>query len=187
VDGIERLLSWISNALMVVAGIAMMLMMAHIGADIAGKYLFNTPVIATLEVVSWYYMVAVVFLPVAYIQIHGRHLQVELFTRQLSPRKLAFLEGMVAMLGCIYVGILFYLTLEQAIEQTAKGEVQDATYFDLPVWPTRWLLPAGMGTMTLVLVLQAVRHLIFAFTGRGKSPIAPALAAGAGSPEPPSA
>ena len=163
---ITRCLAWLSNALMVVAGIAMILMMLQIGADIAGKYLFNAPVIATLEIVSWYYMVAVVFLPLGYIQRHRKHLQVELFTRKLPPRRLAMLEGLVALMAFVYVGILFSLTLEEAIDQTMRGEIQDATFFDLPVWPSRWMLPLGVGAMALMLLLQAVQDLLFALTGQ---------------------
>lgn len=166
--GLERLLAAISNFLLLIAGIAITLMMLHVGIDILSKVLFNRPVVATLEIVAWYYMPATVFLPVAYIQVHKKHLLVELFTRGLSPRRLAMLEGIVAVLTFVYVAILAYLTFEHAVETTASGEVQDATFFDLPVWPARWLLPVAFGTMAAVLLVQAVRDIVFGFTGRGE-------------------
>src|SRR5690606_14492712 len=93
---------------------------------------------------------------------------VELCTRGLSPRRLAMLEGIVAVLTFVYVAILAYLTFAHAVETTASGEVQDATFFDLPVWPARWLLPVAFGTMAAVLLAQAVRDFIFGFTGRAE-------------------
>lgn len=165
---LERLLERFSMALLWVAGVAITLMMLHVAADVIGKTVFHQPMTATLEIVAWYYMVATVFLPVAYIQVHKKHLMVELFTRQMEPRKLARLEGMVAVLGAVYVGILFWLTLDHAITSTIDGELQDVTFFDLPVWPSRWFLPLAVGAMTLIMILQAIRDLTFGFTGRGE-------------------
>lgn len=162
---IERVLDRIANALMVVGGIAVTLMMIHIGADVVGKYFFNYPIPATLEVVAWYYMVAAIFLPVAYIQLHQKHLMVELFTRALPPRAMALLEGLVCILGFVYVGILVVLTFEGAMVETANGAAHDVTYFDLPVWPSRWFLPAALLIMAVIMALQAARSFIFLLTG----------------------
>ena len=167
-SGLERALAAFSNFLMVIAGFAITLMMLHVGADIIAKAVFHRPIVATLEIVTWYYMVATVFLPVAYIQLHKKHLMVELFTQRMSPGRLALLEGIVAILGFLYVGILCVLTFGHALETTANGEVQDATFFDLPVWPARWLLPIAFGAMALILLVQAVRDLIYGSTGRGQ-------------------
>lgn len=166
-SGFERALAAVSNVLLAIGGVAIALMALHVGADIVAKSLFNRPIVATLEIVTWYYMVAAVFLPVAYVQLHKKHLMVELFTIGLSPARLAVLEGVVGVLGFLYVGTLFVLTFEHAIETTANGEVQDATFFDLPTWPARWLLPIAFGTMTLILVAQAIRDLTYGLTGRG--------------------
>ncbi len=164
---LDRALAAFSNLMMAVAGVAIVLMMLHIAGDILAKILFNQPIPATLEIVTWYYMVATVFLPWGFIQVHKKHLMVELFTMKMPARKLAVLEGCVGLLGAVYVGILFWLTLGYAIDQTLAGEIQDATFFDLPVWPTRWLLPIPAATMALVFLLQGIRDLQFGLTGRG--------------------
>lgn len=169
---VERALTAFSNLMMVVAGVAITAMMLHIAGDILAKLVLNKPIIATLEIVTWYYMVATVFLPLGYIQVHRKHLMVELFTMKMSKRSLAKLEGVVSIVGCIYVAILCWLTLEHAIEQTANNEVQDATFFDLPVWPSRWMLPIPTAAMSLIFLTQGIRDLTYGFTGRG-SPTTP--------------
>ena len=165
---LERVLERYSQVLLWIAGVAITLMMLHIAADVVGKTIFHQPMTATLEIVAWYYMVATVFLPVAFIQLRKKHLMVELFTRHMTPRSMAKLESFIAVLGAIYVGILFWLTLEQAISSTIDNEVQDVTFFDLPVWPSRWCLPLALGPMTLIMVLQAIRDFRYGFTGRGE-------------------
>ena len=115
---IEHALEVFGDVLMWLGGIAITLMMLQIGADVVSKYLFNAPIIATLEIVTWYYMVATVFLPVVYIQVHKKHLMVELFTMNWPPRRMAKLEGIVGVVGFVYVGTLAYLTGDYALHQT---------------------------------------------------------------------
>ncbi|MCC6718065.1 MAG: TRAP transporter small permease [Acetobacteraceae bacterium] len=170
---IEHALEVFGDVLMWLGGIAITLMMLQIGADVVSKYLFNAPIIATLEIVTWYYMVATVFLPVVYIQVHKKHLMVELFTMNWPPRRMAKLEGIVGVVGFVYVGTLAYLTGDYALHQTLAGEIQDATFFDLPVWPARWMLPLGAGGMALVFLTQGARDLRFGFTGAGAPSLQP--------------
>lgn len=170
---IDRFLRRASGVLLVCGGIAVTLMMLQIGADIVGKYFFNTPVPATLEIVAWYYMVATIFFPIAYVQLHRKHLMVELFTQSLRPRRMAALEVMTCVLSFAYAGTLFVLSLRTAIDETARGEAQDATFFDLLVWPSRWILPVSLAVMTMIIVLQGFENLRFAISGRGRLPDSP--------------
>lgn len=156
---IDRLLRRASSVLLVLGGIAATLMMLQIGADIVGKYVFDKPVPATLEIVAWYYMVATIFFPIAYVQLHGKHLTVELFTQGLSARRLATIETVTAVLTFLYAGTLFILTFRTAVDETVRGEAQDATFFDLPVWPSRWILPLSLGVMMLIVIRQFVQHI----------------------------
>lgn len=165
----ENLLKRASTALLLLGGVAATLMMLQIGADIIGKYAFDKPIPATLEIVAWYYMIATIYLPIAYVQFHRKHLTVELFTQNLEPRKMAWVEGITSVLALLYVGILFVLALKSALHETALGEAQDATYFDLPVWPARWLLPIPLFFMMLIILLQGWNDFRFAVTGREKT------------------
>ena len=70
-------------------------MMVHITIDVIGRVVFNNPFDATIEVVSAYYMVAVSFLPLAYISRHEGQIIVELFTRNLRKRPMLRLELLV--------------------------------------------------------------------------------------------
>lgn len=164
---LEQILQILSNALMVLGAIALFAMMLHITADVAGKYLFNRPIVGTLETVARYYMVLVVFLPIAFVQLHRQHLMVEIFTLKVTGRGVAALDGAVALLGVVYAGILAWLVYGQAVDQTALGEFVSLTYFDMPVWPSRWVLPLSFGLLCLVMLAQAVLDLRVAITGEG--------------------
>ena len=59
---ISRLLRGASNVLGLAAGCAVILMMLHINLDVAMRYIFSAPFANTIEIVSTYYIVAIVFL-----------------------------------------------------------------------------------------------------------------------------
>lgn len=165
-ERVDDLLGRLAFALQAIAGVAIVLMMVNITLDVLLKYLFQQPIQGTLEVVSTYYMVAVVFLPIGYIQYRRAHITVDLFTRKMRPRSLAKLELGVFAISTAYLAVLFWTTLDMAIHQTAIGEAWFVVTFDLPVWPARWFAPLGCLAMTLVLILQFAQDALFLHSGR---------------------
>lgn len=158
-EAVQRVTETIVRVLMILGGIAVFAMMLHITADVFCKYAFNMPIVGTLEIVANYYMVFVVFLPIAYVQLHRQHLMVEVFTLGLSSRQVALLDGVVSVIGVAYSATLTWLVLGQAIEQTERREFYSITYFDLPIWPARWVLPIAFGLLCFVMVLQCISDL----------------------------
>jgi TRAP-type C4-dicarboxylate transport system permease small subunit len=158
-DRIETLLKALANVLAVTAGIAMILMLGHIVADVAMKYVLNDPIDGTTEVVAAYYMAATVFLPLAYVAISAEHLDVTLFTQRLSglPLKLLSLLGLLAT--ALYLGFICYHGVVEALRRTAEGEAWETSVTLLAVWPSRWFLPVGAGAMALWVLVAMVRIL----------------------------
>ena len=162
----ERLLSRLSS-LVGIAGMGFLfLMMVHVSADVAGKYLFNRPIPMTLELVASYYMVAIVFLPLGVVTRDHEHLEVELFTQRLAPRPLAAFKAFGCVLGAAYVAVMIWRGVDEALYKTGIGEFTEASTYYLVTWPTRWFYPVGCALMALYLVLQAIDNLAFALRGR---------------------
>lgn len=164
---IESLLSAVSLGLAVIGGAAVFIMMVHVTADVALKYLLHLPIVGTLEVVTFYYMCATVFLPFAMVQRRREHIIVEVFTQWLPPRATAAVDFFASLLGAAFAAVLTWTSGEEAIAQTLIGEIWDAGYFELPIWQSRWLVPIGCGTLTLYFLLHSVQDFRFALTGRG--------------------
>ena len=158
-DRIDRLLKALASILAVMAGAAMILMMAHIVADVAMKYLLNDPIDGTTEVVAAYYMAATVFLPLAYVAVSGEHLDVTLFTQRLSGRPLAILTILGLLATALYLGFICYYGVVEALRRTAEGEAWETSVTLLAVWPSRWFLPIGAGAMALCVLVAIVRAL----------------------------
>jgi TRAP-type C4-dicarboxylate transport system permease small subunit len=145
-----RLMLWISLA----AGLAMML---HVTVDVAGRTLFRHPFHGTTEIVSAYYMVAIAYLPWAWIARNDGHIVAEVFTR-IGPRGFHFwLEIAAKLVTLVYVVVFAWQTYVRAVQQTARGEVFGAGAGFILVWPSRWILPLAAGSMAIYLVLRIAR------------------------------
>jgi len=106
----------------VLAGVAMVLMMAHITIEVSGRYFFNARMVGTLEVVSFYYMVILVFLGFGYVESRREHIRVDLFV-QMMPVPVQFLLYVFAcLLGLWFFGMLFWQSLHDALTGRADGD-----------------------------------------------------------------
>lgn len=170
----ERTLDLISRILMVFAAIAILGMMLQVVIDVALRNIWHSTLPGTEEVVSAYYMIACAFLPLAYVQRERGHVIIELFTSWLPERATAFLDGLVA--AVVAVGLLFFTqaTFGKAIAMTEEREIMIGT-IDVVVWPSRWMLPIGLGAMALYMLLQSAQEFGRAFGLLPPRPRPPAL------------
>jgi len=154
-----RFTAGLCRTLAVAGGIAMTMMMLHIVVDVAMKHTLNDPIDGTTEIVAAYYMVATVFLPLAYVTLTEGHLIVELFTGGLRGRPLDLFEVFAGIVTLSYVVFVIWCTAEEAVLRTAQGEAWETSVDLVAVWPSRWMLPLGLAAMALVVLVQTVRHL----------------------------
>lgn len=151
-----NLLKGASTTLAWIGGVCLILMMLHIAAEVVARYIFNSPLHGTVEIVSAYYMVAVVFLPLAMIERVNGHIVVELVSQHLPRRTQAILIGVVALISALYFGAFTWQTWSDALIKYSVGEQALGTVA-VTVWPTRFYLPIGCGLITLVLIYKAFR------------------------------
>jgi len=156
VDRLARALDLPINFLMWLACFVGLLMMLHITADVTGRVVFDRPLDGTIEIVSGYYMVAVSFLPLAYISRHEGQIFVELFTRNLAERQLLRLEIVVKAVTVAYLSVFAWKTGEEAVFQTVSREMWETANGFVDIWPSRWALPLGCGLMAMYLALRMV-------------------------------
>ena len=152
-EKLERFADWLSAIAMWIAVVVGTLMMLHVTADALARW-FSITLFGTIEIVSNYYMVAISYLPLAWIVKHEGHIIVELFTRNLSARTLLRLDTYVAILTVIYVAIVTWKTLESAIEQTAIREQAESALGFISIWQSRWFVVIGFGCFALQLLAQ---------------------------------
>lgn len=158
-NAIERAIRSVSAVLMAVAALALILMMLMVTVDVAGKYLFTAPVPVTLEMVSNYYMVAVVFLPLAAVELMNGHIHVELIHARLPRVGRRILDVVAHVLAFVFFAMLTVYGWEVAMKKFEVGEFLMGQY-SLIIWPSRFLVPVGCGLIAVLLILRTVRSSI---------------------------
>lgn len=151
---LDRLVHALSRAIMGVAAVALMLMMIQTVVDVIGRNVFSKPIEGSLEVVSVYHMVAVVFLPLALVERRHEHISVDLIVNAL-PAILRRMFIVLSYIVCaIFAGVLAYQTGIDAIESYKIGEILMSSVY-ITVWPAKFMLPIGFGLMFLQFLLHA--------------------------------
>lgn len=167
------------RALNVVAGIALMLMMTHVVFDVIGRVVFNHPFNGTTEIVSGYYMVAVIFLPLGFVTHHEGHIKVELFTRNLSPRRLAWLEAAIGTACGLFLVWFTWESSVSAYNSFEAGEQWETAADLVTIWPSRWILPIGLAVMCAYMACRIVDDVRSALADRNETPPPPQRGGGA--------
>lgn len=148
-----RLIQGLSNLLAVLAGLSLVLMMVHVTADVLGKYFLSMPIPGTAEVVASYYMIATVFLPLAYIEVLNRPITVELFY-DLMPRPLQpLLDALATLTSMAFYAFLTWQSAKIAMDSMEIREIVEGAW-KVVVWPSRFLLPLGLAVAFLALTLR---------------------------------
>ena len=153
----ERALDALTNILVMVSGVAISLMAIHIVVDITGRYLLRAPLPGTVEFVSRYYMLVLVFLPLALVQRRDGHFVAGLFTDNLPPRIKQKLIAVTQLTMAAVALLLAWRGVTAAEHATSTGEQVQAAEFVIMTWPGRWLVPLGLGLMALQALVNAVR------------------------------
>lgn len=145
-------------------GVAMML---EISADVFGRYLFRHPLPGTIHMVSYYYMVAFIYLPLAFVQNRKEHIVALFFTAKLPDSWKTFLDLIAQLLMFGIFFIFGWYTWKKALMAMSYGEFVEET-IRIVVWPTHFYLPIGAFALCLQLLVDMVDNAMILARGRGE-------------------
>lgn len=154
---IDRLATLAAKATLWLAALLLLLMAIHITADVAMRNLFGAPIAGTLEFGTYYYMVAASFLALGYAQLHDHNISVDILVYSAPARTRMLVEFVALVISLIYAVAFTYASLVVALEKTRKGEFALIQYFNLEIWPSRWILVISGAIFSLVLLAQILR------------------------------
>jgi len=152
----ERWLDRAISGAALLGGIAVVLMMVHITLDIVLR-LFNLTPPGTISIVSYYYMLVVAFVSLAFAEQRNAHISVEIFYDHF-PRALQTLCCVVGSLLCLAVyGLMAMKSWDIALEKMAIQAkfIQGGSV--IITWPGYFLLPVGFALIWLVCAMKLVR------------------------------
>jgi TRAP-type mannitol/chloroaromatic compound transport system permease small subunit len=150
----DRVFRKLTHGLMLVGGLGIVLMMANITLDVILKVFWNAPIHGTVEISSYYYMVAIVMLPMAMVEYDDEQISVDLlfnhFPDWLKRASLLF----TFLATAIMLAIMTWRTGLDALRAFKVGEVVMGSR-EIIVWPARCMLPIGFGLTAVAAILRA--------------------------------
>ncbi|RJL01153.1 TRAP transporter small permease [Paracoccus aestuarii] len=153
---IRRLQSGLLALLTLLGALAVLALLIHVSADVAMRSLRGTPIPATYEIVTHYYMVGLAFLPLAWVETRGGMVRIDVI-HGLMPAGVRRVSDLgVTLISALVYGALAWVTLRTALTNTANGSFIMTNNVRVVTWPAFWLPPLGLGIAALVTALRAL-------------------------------
>ncbi|MGD9764583.1 MAG: TRAP transporter small permease [Candidatus Binatia bacterium] len=156
-DGLQRALTAIRRGAAVVAGLGVVAITALGVVDVAGRVLFNSPLLGQVEITR-ILLVYVAFLGLAEAERAKGHVRLGVLDTVLSPRARAVRECAITALAMIVAGVLTIAAAVFFWDSWSAAETMIAP-IALPAWLGKLGVVVGFFLLTAQLALDLVRQL----------------------------
>lgn len=172
--GLERTTEVFSRILLVFGTIGILLMALHVTGDVIGRLTASRPFYGTTEIVSFYYMVAVVCLPLAYIELRDEHITVDVFYLQMPMwmKRVVFVSACLVTAG--FFALFAYQSWHDSLRAMARRDVVMG-HAMIEIWPSRFFMPIGFGLLVIAALLRAAKAIVLPGPPEGQQEQEPLL------------
>jgi len=154
VQALEKGIRVASSILNVIAMGLLFLLMLQGAADVIGRYIFNRPIIGTMERGS-VLLALMVFLAWGYTQIAKGHVNVTFFLSRFSPRARATANFATTLLMLIFFGLIVWQGIITAQRYHEGGRLIYVIHW--PLAPFQILVSVSAFILCLVLIMEMVQ------------------------------
>jgi TRAP-type C4-dicarboxylate transport system permease small subunit len=147
----EKVVVRVSKGMNVIGICSLGILMLLITSDVIGRYFFNRPLSATVDVAQFSMIIAVYF-SVAYCAVIKGHVSVDMLVSKLPERFQRVIDlftGLASLFLFFFVG---WGASQQLLRSISRDEVSWTV--GIPVWPFRLALLAGVLMLFLVLLIE---------------------------------
>ncbi len=154
ITSFERIAVSVNKVLSGIGLVLLFVMMIQGAVDVIGRYLFNLPLIGTMERNQAFLAVIVVF-GWGYTQLSKGHVNVDLFLKRLAPRKQAIVNFITTIFGLVIFVLITWQSILTGIQWQQKGRLLYVV--DWPIAPFQFCVTLGGIVLCLVLILDLVK------------------------------
>ena len=155
-ESLDRLVVRISDGLALLAAGGVVAMLVHITAYVILRQFLHSPVPATVEIVSYYYMILITFLPLAWAERRGEMISIEIFASLMTGRIGRINEIFVALVTSGVYVVLTYTTWMVAMREFSARSFVISLSVAIPVWPSYFVLPVGFALAAVVTLYRGL-------------------------------
>lgn len=143
--------------LVIIGGAAVILMMALIDLSVIAKNTLGSPIPLTSVIVSNFFMILIVFLPLGYAQRRRQHITVDSLYLALPPGPKRIIEIISILFTAVCAALIAVQSLSEALKQARVGTVVVEQGINVPVWTSVFVLPIGFLFFAIAAVLSLRR------------------------------
>ncbi len=136
-----------------IAMVILFLLMILGGSEVIGRYVFNRPIVAVLEL-SQIMQALMVFLAWAYTTAERAHIRVEFLVRKLSQRFQSILDFIISIVGILLFGLIAWQAAVKAVFYWKSNMQVDVLF--IPLAPFQLFLSIGAVMLCLELIAQMI-------------------------------
>ena len=148
VRGINYFARWLA----LLSGFFVIAIMVVGDFEVISRYVFRSPTIWSFEIAT-YFLIAAVFLAVAYTQTQHGHVWIDVVVKLMSPRVRAIVGIIINFLSLVYIGFFIYASWGLAWLSFTRGFASPTT-LRLPLFPMQVCIPIGLFLLAIVLAAQ---------------------------------
>lgn len=166
-----RFQTFLENAALVLAGLVLLCMGLIVVVSILGKHLFLSPVPDELLLVGLL-NVAVIVLPLAYVERMRGHIAVTITTDWMGVRALGALRAFGALAMGVFFGGIGFMVVRRMPMEISRGTYYDGV-LQVPTWPMKAVFGLAILLFVARLAVSVVQGIRTAITGIDDRPVAP--------------
>ncbi|WP_165784411.1 TRAP transporter small permease subunit [Zhengella mangrovi] len=164
-----RAIDLMSKAMVRLSTIGIILMLLLVVADVLSRAVANVAIPGIDTIVASYLMVAIIFLPLALLQLLEENIAVDVL-RDNVPNLVKDLFDITANLLAIgFYALLGWIYFKVAVEAFEIKEFVTGTW-DVPVWPARVFMPLGLFLGSVAAAAKLVEAFRVMLSGTTPSP-----------------
>lgn len=152
---LSRALARFEKVLLLIAAAFLFAMMVIVFADVGMRYVFNSPLGFSYDLISLYLMVGVFFFSLSNTLRHDEHVRVDILYLRAQPATRRLFDRISYGLASLLFAVVLWTGLVRAIGSTAELEVM-ATLIPWPIWLAYWIVPIGTAPILMLCVLRLI-------------------------------
>jgi TRAP-type C4-dicarboxylate transport system permease small subunit len=150
----------VNTTLALFSGALVFFYMFLVGANITGRYVFNSPVDGTLEI-GQLVLASVIFFSLAYAQMKDSHIRVTAVLKILPGKWQDNFETAILAVGFLMMILMAWRSLPFALESFEMREVHMSV--DVPIWPTKFIFFFGWCILGFQFLLEFLNRILQKF------------------------
>ncbi len=146
----RRATTWLVGA----GAVVLAVMMAMTFFDVIGRYLFNRPIVGTVDLTELY-MGLIVYLGIGATTYGRNHIRVDIVTTRLPPGLRRVFDLLAEAISAVVAGLICWQLWVIAAETVTYNAL--TRVWEVPVYPVAYAIAAASVIMVVALGLQLVQ------------------------------